>query len=45
MSAHICGAGAAALTYLGTRSPAEAGMSGIAVFAGAVVWLDKVVDE
>ncbi|WP_142281513.1 hypothetical protein [Mycobacterium kyorinense] len=45
MSALVCGACAAALIYLGSRDAGRAVISGVAVFAGAVVWFDKVVDD
>ena len=39
----IIGATTGALTYLGTNEPTKAILAGGAAFAGAVIWLDKII--
>jgi hypothetical protein len=43
LCALLIGAAAGALTYLGTQELAGAVLAGVSAFAGAVVWLDKIV--
>jgi len=42
-SALIVGAATCALTYFGTKEPSKALLAGVAAFAGAVIWLDKII--
>jgi hypothetical protein len=39
----IVGTATGALTYLGTKELANAVLAGGAAFAGAVIWLDKII--
>ena len=39
----IIGATTGYLTYLGTKEPTNAALAGGAAFAGAVIWLDKII--
>jgi hypothetical protein len=43
LCALIVGAAAGGLTYLGTKELTSAVLAGGTAFAGAVIWLDKII--
>jgi hypothetical protein len=45
LAAVLVGAGAGALTYLGTRTLATSILAGGSAFAAAVIWLDTIISS
>lgn len=43
LCALLVGLTVGALTYLGAKEPAGAAIAGGGAFAGAVIWLDKII--